>query len=328
MKKVTDSLEAIYKPIAEPLSKVQIEILKSLSASNELIMQVVKYFYSRPGKLLRPALCLFGASFGKPRWDETIRIAAAWEIFHSASLIHDDIIDGSLLRRNMPTIPVKCGPQISVLAGDYMHSKAMRIIHSVRNNQITSLFINTGFTVCDGEISEVKENNNFDLSESQYFSIIEKKTASLLSACIKSGGVLGSLKPEDASALGNYGSFFGAAFQIVDDCLDFAGDGEKFGKTPGVDAEGGVLTLPVIRLLNLVPANKKSEVFKIYKSYGDEEKLQYLVRMMEEYDTLNYSMDKAREYADKARLELSVFPESPSKKSLLDLLDFVLTRNR
>lgn len=328
MRTAQNSLSEIFSPVSEPLAEVQGEIFRNLSTPNELISQVIKYFFSSSGKLLRPALCLLGASFGKPDWKEAVRIAATWEIFHSASLIHDDIIDGSILRRNMPTVPMKWGSQISVLVGDYMHSQAIRSVYSTQNDKITSLFINTGSTVCEGEIMEVKENNNFDLTEAQYFSIVEKKTASLLAACLKTGAVLGKLKPEDCVALSNYGLYFGMAFQIIDDCLDFAGDGEKFGKALGADVESGVLTLPLIRLLNLVPSNKKSEVFKVIKSHGAEEKLDYLIRLMKEHDTLNYSIEKAKEYTDKARLELTTFPDSPSKASLLNLLDFVLTRKR
>jgi octaprenyl-diphosphate synthase len=139
---------------------------------------------------------------------------------------------------------------------------------------------------------------------------------------------LGGCSPGECSALGSYGLNFGLSFQIIDDCLDFTGDGEKFGKTPGGDADSGVLTLPLIRLLNLVPANKKSGVFQTFKSYGAEEKREYLVRLMEEYGALDYAAEKAREYTDKARLELSTFKDSSRKDALLGLLDFTLIRSR
>jgi len=322
------TLNTVYEPISDRLGDVPGEIFKILSTPNELISQVVKYFYSGAGKFLRPALCLFGASFGAPKWEETLKMAAAWEIFHSASLIHDDIIDGSILRRNLPTVPMKFGPQTSVLVADYMQNRAFDAVYSTHNDQLISLFINMTSTVCDGEIREVQENNNFDLTEEQYFVIIEKKTASLLSACARSGAIMGKSSPEETAALGNYGLHFGVAFQIVDDCLDFAGESEEFGKVPGGDVESGVLTLPLIRLLNLVPQNKKSEVFQAFKSVGAEDKMKYLTRLMEEYDALNYAYEKAREYADKARLELSTFGDSIIKQSLLDLLDFVIARKR
>lgn len=328
MKTADLSLQSIYEPVAEPLAEVQGEIFKFLSSSNELITQVVKYFFSSPGKLLRPALCLLGGHFGRPDWQEAVKIAASFEIFHSATLIHDDIIDGSILRRNLPTVPIKWGPQVSVLVGDYLHDRAIHAVYSTHNDRLISLFISTASTVCDGEILEVKENHNFDLTEEQYFSIIEKKTAALTAACLEAGGILGGLSPEACAALKNYGFYFGTVFQIVDDCLDFAGETKSFGKRPGADAESGVLTLPLIRLLNLVPANKKSEVFGVFKSYGAETRVEYLVSLMKEYDTLNYAFAKAEEYTDKARLELSIFPDSPSKDSLLKLLDFVLKRSR
>jgi len=329
MTKVFDvSLQSIYEPVADNLSEVQGEIFRLLLTSNDLIAQVVKYFFSSSGKQLRPALCLLGACFGKPNWKEAVKIAASLEIFHSATLIHDDIIDGSILRRNLPTVPIKWGPQVSVLTGDYLHDRAIHAVYSTHRDRLISLFINMASTVCDGEILEVRENNNFDLTEEQYFSIIEKKTATLTAACLEAGGIVGGLSPEQCAALKNYGLSFGIAFQIVDDCLDFAGETKSFGKRPGADAESGVLTLPLIRLLNLVPANKKSEVFGAFKSYGSEDRVEYLVRLMKEYDTLNYALTKAQEYTDKARLELSTFRGCPAKDSLLALLDYVLKRSR
>jgi len=328
MKSTPSTIQSVYGPVEENLSQVQSEIQRLLSTSNDLTNQVSRYFFSNSGKMLRPALCFLGAGFGKPDPKEVLKVAASFEIFHSASLIHDDIIDGSILRRNMPTVPSKWGPQVSVLVGDYFQDRAMHAIYSTHKDRLISLFLNTVTEVCDGEILEIKENNNFDLTEDQYFVIIEKKTASLIAACVEAGGILGKLKAEECAALKNYGLNLGIAFQIVDDCLDFLGEKEEFGKRPGGDAEGGVLTLPLIRLLNLVPANKKSEIFSLFKSFDREDKLDQLIHLMKEYDTLNFALEKASEYTDKARLELSTFPESDTKSALLDLADYVLKRSR
>lgn len=328
--KTKTSLEDIYGPVQAELDRVDDSILDILSTSNQLSREVIKYFFSNKGKYLRPALCLLGGAFSPdPDWARKVGpAAAAFEIFHSATLIHDDIIDCSYLRRNMPTVNVKWGSQVAVLVGDFLHDRALATFFNTKNEQVFSLFLNTACEVCDGEILEFKEKNNFNLKEETYFEIIEKKTASLLSACVETGGLLGGLSMPEAVALKNYGIYLGMAFQIVDDCLDFIGETNIFGKTLGSDCDAGVLTLPLIRLISLVSESRKSEVFQIFKSNPGEEKLNYLRNLIVEHGTIEYSLDKARAYTDRAKLELQIFKSSPAKRSLELLLDYILERSR
>jgi len=322
------TLNEIYAPIRELLDEIPSTIVDTLTTSNDLTREVTRHFFSSQGKLLRPALCLLGAQFGNFDKALTLRIASSLEILHSATLIHDDIIDSSYMRRNLPTVNAKWGPQLAVLVGDFMYDKAFLTIFSAKKQELISLFLTTAGTVCDGEILEYREKDNFNLKEEQYLDIIEKKTASLLSTCVESGALLADLPAEQVAALKNFGLYFGLAFQIIDDCLDFTGTAESFGKTIGLDASGGVLTLPVIRLLSLVSENKKSEVFKIFKSQMGPEKFQYLLNLIIEYRTVDYAFQKAREFTDRARLELTTLRDIPARKSLELLLDFVLQRTR
>ncbi len=324
------SLEEIYSPIQPELDRVEESVLDILTTSNQLSREVIRYFFANKGKYLRPALCLLGGVFSSNRElrAPTIPVAAAFEIFHSATLIHDDIVDSSYLRRNMPTVNVKWGPQVAVLVGDFLHDRALTTFFNTKNERVISLFLNTACEVCDGEILEFKEKNNFSLKEELYFEVIRKKTASLLSACIETGAILGGLPLEEILALKNYGLYLGMAFQIVDDCLDFTGETHAFGKTLGSDCEAGVLTLPLIRLVSLVSEDKKSEVFQIFKSSLGEEKLSYLKNLILEYGAIDYSLDKARSFADQALLELQVLKESRARKSLELLLNYVLERSR
>lgn len=335
--KQTHSLEEIYSPIDSRLASIPAAILEILSTPNELSQEVIRYFFSGQGKLLRPALTLLGAELKErapalePR---LLRLASAFEVFHSATLIHDDIIDSAYLRRNIPTINVKWGPQVAVLVGDYLHDKAIGAIFRTGNEKIISLFLQTAGEVCDGEIHELKEKDNFNLKEEEYLEIINKKTASLLACTIESGGILAGARPEEAEGLKRFGRFFGIAFQIVDDCLDFTGEEQEFGKTLGADCTAGVLTLPLIRLIELVDDRKKSEVFKIFSStkIGGSEmgthKFQVLLDMVREYGTIDSSLEKAHEYAERARLELALFADSPAKRSLERLVDYVLERHK
>ena len=328
----TVTLDEIYAPVDPRLQPVPGAILDILSTANLLAQDVIRYFFSGQGKLLRPALTFLGAEIKGVSSvlleKRLLHLASAFEIFHAATLIHDDIIDSAYLRRNIPTINVKWGPEVAVLVGDYLHDKAISAIFQNGNEKIISLFLQTAGLVCDGEIHELKEKDNFNLKEEEYLEIVEKKTAALLACSVETGGILAGATPHEAEALKRFGLYFGIAFQIVDDCLDFTGEEQQFGKTLGADCAAGVLTLPLIRLIELVDERKKSEVFKIFKSEMGTSKFQVLLAMVREYGTIDYSLEKARDFSRRARLELSIFPDSTARRSLERLVDYVLERNR
>lgn len=326
------TLEEIYAPVESRVEAVPAAILEILSTPNELAADVIRYFFSARGKFLRPALTFFGGAIKNIRPElggRLMHLGASFEIFHGATLIHDDIIDSAYLRRNIPTVNVKWGPEVAVLVGDYLHDKAIGSIFQNGNEKIFSLFLQTAGLVCDGEIHELKEKDNFNLTENEYLEIVEKKTAVLLACALESGAILAGATPEEAEALKRYGCNFGIAFQIIDDCLDFTGEEAQFGKTLGADCAAGVLTLPLIRLIQLVNERQKSDVFKLFKSeMGTASKFQVLLAMIREHGTLEYSLAKAQEFIERARLELSIFPDSTAKRSLEQLADYVLERNR
>ncbi|MDP3921321.1 MAG: polyprenyl synthetase family protein [Candidatus Omnitrophota bacterium] len=327
----TIALEDIYAPIEPQLQSVPAAILETVSGSNELAEDVIRYFFSAKGKLLRPAMTFLGAAVKDPGVacrDRLVRLGAAFEIFHGATLIHDDIIDSAYVRRNLPTVHIKWNPQIAVLVGDFLHDRAIGTIFEYGTPAITKLFLKTAGTVCDGEIHELKEKENLALSEDDYFDIIDKKTASLMACALASGALLAGADDEEVEALKQFGHCFGIAFQIVDDCLDFTGSEHEFGKTLGADVAAGVLTLPLIRLLAAVEAEKKAEVCNVLRSEMTPEKLQMLLGWIREYDTLTYSFEKAREFSDRARNQLAIFDDTPAKGSLDRLLNYVLERNR
>lgn len=324
----TATLEDIYIPIESSLFEIPKTILDILSTPNELAKDVIEYFFSGRGKLLRPALTLLGAEVNRIEHDPKIlHLAAAFEIFHGATLIHDDIIDSSYLRRNLPTVNAKWGPQVAVLVGDYLHDQAIQTIFNQGNQKVVSLFLDTARKVCDGEIHELKEKDNFLLKEEDYLEIVDKKTAVLLSCCIQAGAVISGASVQESEALGRFGRWFGIAFQIVDDCLDFMGKEHEFGKTLGVDCAEGVMTLPLIRLIAVTENKKRDEIFHILKS-AQADRLSTLRDMLIDVYAIDYALGKAGEYCDKARKELETFPESPTRQSLDKLLDYVLERNK
>jgi len=322
------NLETIYSPIQDELPQAEEKILDILATTNDLSSDVIRYFFKAKGKFLRPALCLFGASFGGKVDSRAVQMAAALEIFHSATLIHDDIIDSSYLRRNMPTINAAWNSQVAVLVGDFLHDKAIGAVFALNHPKAIASFLETAGIVCDGEILELSEKGNFDLTEQKYLTIIEKKTASLLACCLETGGFLAGLADEQAAALKRYGILFGNAFQIIDDCLDFAGEENEFGKTLGSDLAQGVLTLPLIRLISLSDTKLKEDVINLLKDEKRPGRLGQLLAYLNQYETLDYAYQRAKELTDLARAELSIFKEHPAKKSLNLLLDYILERNR
>jgi octaprenyl-diphosphate synthase len=325
------ALEDIYAPIRGPMALVPDTILKIVATENELLHEVVRYFFSVRGKLLRPALALLGGAVKGIAPDDEgrlLQLASALEIFHAATLIHDDIIDSAYIRRHIATLNVKWGPEIAVLAGDFLHDRAAQAVFQNGNDRIFSLFLQTAGIVCDGEIHELKEKHNFNLTEEEYFQIIEKKTAALLACSVEAGAILAGATPEEAEALKRFGIYFGTAFQIIDDCLDFTGEEQEFGKTLGADCAAGVLTLPLIRLTQLVGERKKSEIFKIFKSEMGTNKFQILRTMIREHDTIGYSLERAKFFCEKAQLELAIFPQNAARQSLENLVKYVIERNR
>jgi len=330
------TLEDIYIPVHEALKRIPGLIHETLQTPNRQIREVVSYFFSKNGKFLRPALLLLGAGlarslrqeqavFSEKNETRELHLAAATEIFHAATLIHDDIIDSARLRRGIPTLNVKWGPQTAVLVGDFFHDRAMGEIFQYGDDRIIPLFLRTAGEICDGEVRELNEKNNLDLTETMHLEIIRKKTASLLSCSLETGACVWGMGEKELSALGNFGVFFGMAFQIIDDCLDFMGEEQEFGKFLGGDLEEGVYTLPVIRLLASADRDK---AVGLLRDTGNGKRFETLLELLRKNGALEYAREKARMFIDKARAELQIFPPSVFRASLEQLADYVLERNR
>ncbi len=327
----TVTLEEIYAPIDRQLEAVGDTILEILSNRNDLTQEVVRYFFSAKGKLLRPALTLLGASVKGASADserQALRLGSAFEIFHSATLIHDDIIDSAAIRRNLQTVHLKWSPQVAVLVGDYLHDQAIKAVFETRNQEVVELFLKTAGEVCDGEIHELKERSNFALTEDVYLDIVDKKTASLLACTLACGGLMAGASPVEKKALYAFGQNFGIAFQIIDDVLDLTGSEAEFGKTLGADCMAGVLTLPFIHFFTVADADKKESLKGLLQSDFTGGHFQSILSLLRDEGSVDYALRRAQEFSDKARKELRVFDDSPARRSLERLLDYVLERSK
>jgi octaprenyl-diphosphate synthase len=334
--KSTLTLEDIYAPVQAGLNRVPALIRETLDTPISKMSEMVDHFFSKSGKLLRPALILLGAGLSRSfqpgrripsERNETaeLYLAAAVEIFHAATLIHDDIIDSAPLRRGVAALHVKSGPQAAVLAGDFFHDRAIVTIFRHGNDRIIPLFLKTAGEICEGEILEISEKKNINMTEEVHLEIVRKKTASLLACALQTGALIWGIEPEKCEALGRFGNFFGMAFQIIDDCLDFTGKESEFGKTLGSDLEEGVYTLPVIHCLT---SGERDKVVRILYSRSYSRRFSMLRDVLEKSGALDYAFARAKAFIVLAQRELEIFPPSDFRTSLEQLADYVLERNR
>lgn len=332
----TLNLKEIYTPILPVMKQVPGIIEESLKTPSKRLEEVVRYFFSKDGKFLRPALLFLGGGIARSITGSStallercetseLHLAAATEVFHAATLIHDDIIDSAPIRRGLPSLHVKWGPQTAVLAGDFFHDRAIATIFRYGNEKIIPLFLKTAGEICEGEVQELGEKDNINLTEETHFEIIRKKTASLLACAIQTGAFVWGIDSAKVEALGRYGICFGMAFQIIDDYLDFSGREIEFGKTLGSDLEEGVYTLPVIHCL---ASSDRDRAVRILHSRSHSKRFSMLRDLLKKNGALTYALEKARNLVAQAKLELTEFPESPFRTSLEQLADYILERNQ
>lgn len=320
-------LEEIYKPIQKEMERVSESLRDALGGEDEVVDELFQYVLATSGKRLRPALVLFSARLGNGGGEERFSLAAAVELIHTAALIHDDLIDEAEYRRNQKSINSRWGMEISICLGDYLYTKGFSLLAKL--NAVSSIGILSEVTnrMCDGEIREVVSRFNLDLEEEKYLQIIEKKTASLMSACCHVGATAGKMKEKGIQSLARYGLNVGMAFQITDDCLDLTGNESAMGKPRGVDLIGGKMTLPLIYTFQRIPPKEKERIRSVFKerTLGDED-LPWILKRMKETRGLEDALKMARHYVEVSKESLMEFADSPNKKTLLRLADFTVER--
>jgi octaprenyl-diphosphate synthase len=257
-----------------------------------------------------------------------IDLAVVVELIHTATLVHDDIIDEAVVRRHIETMNTKWGSKISILFGDYLFSRAYTILSAMDSQVATIIMSQTINILCEGEMVQLLRCYDAEVTESEYLSIIERKTASLCAASCKLGAISSGANRKQTEALANYGSKIGMAFQIIDDCLDVMGKEEEMGKPVNLDAQGGKLTLPFIRLVDKLPTDRRESTLELIFQNNCKDSKAAIVDLLEEHDAVDYAYDTARELIKKAQEELSVIPDSAYKTSLLELGDYVVSRDR
>jgi octaprenyl-diphosphate synthase len=255
--------------------------------------------------------------------------AAVVEFIHTATLVHDDIIDDSDLRRGRLAVHSRWGNDITVLLGDYLYIKSMALALTHDTLEIVRLLCDVTLRMIEGELYQLTKNGDADITEDEHFDIIRRKTAYLFGGCAQIGGLLGNITREQGEALQEYGFNLGVAFQVVDDLLDFTGDASALGKPIGADLREGKMTLPLIHLLAQDEDAGERIVREIIASRTTtEEQWRELLATLKAHRSIDYAYRRAVEYAERAKKPLHIFPPSSERDALLALPDYVLSRDR
>ena len=329
MEKSSLALSQIFEPIRSDLEKVDREFARHVESQIELIPKIGKYIQTSGGKRMRPAVLLMAARLGGYEGDRSVLYAAVVEFIHTATLVHDDIIDDSDLRRGRAAVHSRWGNDITVLLGDYLYIKSMGMALTHDRLDLVRLLCDVTLRMIEGELYQLTKNGDAGITEDEHFDIIRRKTAYLFGGCAQIGGMLGTISKEQEVALQEYGFNLGIAFQLVDDLLDFTGDAAALGKPIGADLREGKMTLPLIHLLQQDEEAGASIVREIISSRAaTPEQWDALMRILREHRSIDYAYRRAVEYGERAKKPLYTFPPSAERDALLALPDYVLSRDR
>ncbi|PYR32036.1 MAG: hypothetical protein DMF89_14855 [Acidobacteria bacterium] len=329
MANTSPALSHIFEPIRADLEQVDREFDRHVQSQVELIPQIGRYIQTSGGKRVRPAVLLMAARLAGYEGDRAVLYASVVEFIHTATLVHDDIIDDSQLRRGRLAVHSRWGNDITVLLGDYLYIKSMALALTHDTLDIVRLLCDVTLRMIEGELYQLTKNGDADITEDEHFDIIRRKTAYLFGGCAQIGGMLGRVSAERERALQEYGFNLGIAFQIVDDLLDFTGDLAALGKPVGADLRDGKMTLPLIHLLGQGQEVGEKIVRDIIASRtATEEQWNELLRVLKEQRSIDYAYRRAVEFAERAKRPLFAFPPSAERDRLLALPDYVLSRDR
>jgi len=321
------NIKDVTASVADEIEIFQQKYKTVLHSSNTLVDKVTRYVLRQQGKQIRPALVLLSAKICGGVTEVTYRAAIMVELLHSATLIHDDVVDGAEMRRGLASINALWKNKISVLIGDYLLSKGL--LYSLDHKDYASLHTVSDAVrrMSEGEILQIQKTRSLDISEEDYISVISDKTASLIASSCAMGAASATDNDAWIAGMKRYGEYLGLAFQIRDDLLDYTGDSKKTGKQMGIDIKDKKITLPLIYALRHAPASEQKMIRSILKSskkraVKSDEVIDFVTRK----GGLEYAAEIAEGFAAQAVASITPFPEGGAKTSLLHLVDFVMKR--
>lgn len=318
-------LSQIRAPVADDVKAVDRLIIDRLQSSVVLINQIGHYIVSSGGKRLRPLLVLLAARACGYAGARHLDAAAIVEFIHTATLLHDDVVDGSELRRNRDTANSVWGNEASVLVGDFLYARAFEMMVDVGNLRVMEVMAGATARIAEGEVLQLLNANDADTDEARYMEVIQRKTATLFEAGTRLGAVITETPAEIESAMASYGLHLGIAFQLVDDALDYMSDDGTIGKKIGDDLDEGKPTLPVIRAME-VGSDAQRALLRHAIEEGGREHIDAVIEAIVETKAIDYTVELARWHAGAAKQALDAVPASPSRESMAATADFAVAR--
>jgi octaprenyl-diphosphate synthase len=314
--------------VQDDLRKVEREISLESMASVSAVTTIGKYLSSNGGKRLRPILLLLSCKLVGNAGDSAIRLAAVVEMIHTATLVHDDIIDVAETRRGKPTTNVIWGNHTSVLAGDWLYMQAFQIALRLRNFHLLDILISLTQAMVEGELLQLERIGKIEISEADYMELVDRKTASLFSACARLGSIVGTNDEAIEQKLGEFAWNLGIAFQLIDDILDFTARETILGKPVGNDLREGKVTLPLIYALEGGEREGRQMVETVLRDRNYEKvSVSDIRKFIDRQDGIRRARNRALEFAGKARAIIGEFPDSPYQRALADVTDLVTERD-
>jgi octaprenyl-diphosphate synthase len=319
------TIEAIRKFIASDMDAVDRVIRERLHSDVALIRQVAEYIIGSGGKRLRPAILILSAGAFGYRGTHHHDLAAVIEFIHTATLLHDDVVDESALRRGRATANSLFGNAASVLVGDFVYSRSFQIMVSMDNMRVLKVLADATNIIAEGEVLQLMNCNNPDIDERRYLQVIRYKTAKLFEAATRLGAILGGASQEDEDAVGSYGTHLGTAFQLIDDVLDYSGDQTTTGKNVGDDLAEGKATLPLIYAMEHGTAEQAALIRGAIEQGGLAD-LSAVLAAIEQTGAIEYARRQAEAESRTAGEALARLPDTPYRDYMLQLADFAVTR--
>jgi octaprenyl-diphosphate synthase len=322
-------MEDFLALVDKDLQKLELSIDKLITTKISFIKEIVNYIIKSGGKRVRPVLVTLSAKLCGYRGEKHIPFAAIIEFIHTATLLHDDVVDNAKTRRGFSTVNTVWGNEPSVLVGDYLYSKSFELMSQEGNPEILKTISRATTSLSEGEILEIIKTADIDTTEDEYFDVIGNKTAVLFSAACEIGAILGKVPTVQRNALKNFGYKLGIAFQLRDDILDYTSYDEVLGKRVGTDLKERKVTLPLIHTLQSASEKEKDMVAKILKKQVISQKdFDRVSRLIETHDGIIYTSSATEKYLQDAKKHLNIFPSSRYKEALLSLAGYMLKREK
>lgn len=323
------SMADVWEAYRAELDGVEHQVRQNLDSSVTLVNTVAAHILNSGGKRVRPLLLLLSARLCGYTGREHYQLGSLIEFIHTATLLHDDVVDEADIRRGRRTARKVWGNQISILVGDYLYSKAMAQIVEFRSHGMNEVLAEACTKMAEGEVLQLYYNGNPSMPESDYIKIVEHKTAGLIAAACRMGAILAEASEEKQSALFRFGQYLGIAFQVADDTLDYNADGERLGKTLGQDLRQGKATLPLLHLLDHCSEPDRSMIKDRMETRTlSREDLERILGLMQDTGSLAYAMERAKTYIAAAQHELEAFEDSSARRALTVAADYMITRDR